>query len=84
MVHVTSVDAVYRDYGTPRAAPIARIHADDALALMRGGHFGDGSMEPKIESSLDFLRAGGESVLITAPERLAEALAERAGTWIVP
>jgi carbamate kinase len=51
---------------------------------MRGGHFGDGSMEPKIESSLDFLGAGGESVLIADPERLADALAERAGTWIVP
>ena len=29
-------------------------------------------------------RARGESVLITAPERLAYALAENAGTWIVP
>jgi carbamate kinase len=41
-------------------------------------------MGPKIEASLDFLAAGGERVLITAAERLDDALAERAGTRIVP
>jgi carbamate kinase len=51
---------------------------------MQEGHFPEGSMGPKIEASLEFLQAGGESVLITAPERLLDGLAERAGTWIVP
>jgi len=84
IVHLTSVDAVYRDYGTPRAAPIARITVEEARRLWQADHFRDGSMGPKIEASLAFLQAGGESVLITAPERLEDALAERAGTWILP
>jgi len=33
---------------------------------------------------LEFLQAGGQSVVITAPERLTEALGKNAGTWIVP
>lgn len=84
IVHLTSVDAVYRDYGTPRAKPIARMPVDEALRLMGTGQFREGSMRPKIESSVEFLKAGGESVLITAAERLEEAIAGRAGTWIVP
>jgi carbamate kinase len=84
IVHLTSVDAVYRDYGTPRAAPIERVTVEEARLLWEADHFRDGSMGPKIEASVEFLQAGGESVLITAPERLAEAFAERAGTWIVP
>jgi carbamate kinase len=84
IVHLTSVDAVYRDYGTPRAAPIARMRAEEARLLWQADPFRDGSMSPKIEASLEFLQAGGESVLITAPERLEDALADRAGTWILP
>lgn len=84
IVHLTSVDAVYRDYGTPRAKPLDRMRAEEALRLMQEGHFPEGSMGPKIEASLEFLQAGGESVLITAPERLLDGLVERAGTWIVP
>jgi carbamate kinase len=84
IVHLTSVDAVYRDYGTPLAAPIPQMTAGEARRLRQAGHFHDGSMGPKIEASLELLQAGGESVLITSPERLADALAKRAGTWIVP
>lgn len=84
IVHLTSVDAVYLDYGTPRAAPVARMASEEARGLSKSGQFPEGSMGPKIEASLEFLERGGESVLITSPERLAEALAGRAGTWIVP
>jgi carbamate kinase len=84
MIHLTSVDAVYRDHGTPREAPIARMHVDEALRLAKEGQFPEGSMRPKIEASLEFLQAGGESVLITAADRLSDALAGKAGTWIFP
>lgn len=83
IVHLTSVDAVYEDYGTSRAKPIARMSVEEARGLMRTGLFLEGSMRPKIEASIEFLEAGGESVLITAPERLEQALAGRAGTWIL-
>jgi carbamate kinase len=84
IIHLTSVDAVYRDHGTPRETPLSLLHVTEARRLLEDGQFPEGNMGPKIEASLDFLAAGGERVLITAAERLDDALAERAGTRIVP
>jgi carbamate kinase len=84
IVHLTSVDAVYEDYGTPRAKPIARMSVREARRRLRERLFPEGSMRPKIEASVEFLEAGGKSVLITSPERLEETLGGRAGTWIAP
>jgi carbamate kinase len=84
IVHLTSVDAVYADYGTPGAKPIARMSLFEARRRLKEGLFPEGSMRPKIEASIEFLEAGGESVLVTSPERLEEALDGRAGTWLLP
>jgi carbamate kinase len=84
IVHLTSVDAIYRDHGTPAETPITRMRVDEARRLLDQGQFPEGSMGPKIEASIQFLQAGGESVLVTAADRLPDALAERAGTWILP
>jgi carbamate kinase len=81
---LTAVDAVYENYGTADAKPIARLKVEEARVLLRMGSFHEGSMRPKIEASIDFLEAGGESVLVTSAERLQEALGGIAGTWILP
>ena len=44
------------------------------------GHFPAGSMLPKIEASLSFLRHGGKRVIITTPEKLPAALSGQTGT----
>ena len=44
-------------------------------------HFKEGSMKPKIEASINFLKKG-KKVIITKPELLDEALRGRAGTII--
>jgi carbamate kinase len=56
----------------------------EARRRLKEGLFPEGSMRPKIEASIEFLEAGGESVLVTASERLEEALGGRAGTWLLP
>lgn len=84
IIHLTAVDAVYENHGAKDAKPIARMRVEEARRLMQTGLFLEGSMRPKIESSIEFLEAGGENVLITSPERLEEALAGRAGTRILP
>jgi carbamate kinase len=48
------------------------------------GHFAPGSMLPKIEAALRFLRGGGREVIITSPERLKDAVVSGKGTHIVP
>ena len=41
-------------------------------------------MGPKIEAALGYLEHGGKLVIITSPERIAEALHGLAGTRITP
>jgi carbamate kinase len=84
LVLVTSIDRVYRRYGTPTAAGITQIDASEAANLLASGEFPPGSMGPKIESALAFLSSGGQEVIITGPDSLGAALARQAGTRIIP
>ena len=47
------------------------------------GHFGIGSMEPKIKSALYFLKYHGEKVVITSINKIKDAINGKAGTQIV-
>jgi len=49
---------------------------------MNEGHFPSGSMGPKIQAAIDFIRGGGKRVVITTPERIREALAGETGTHV--
>jgi len=82
LVILTEVPAVYSDFGTKHQAELRKLSADDADAL--AGELEAGSMRPKLESSVDFVRATGHETLITSPAALGEALAGRAGTRIHP
>jgi carbamate kinase len=41
-------------------------------------------MKPKVEAVVRFLERGGPQALITSPATLADALAGKSGTWIIP
>ena len=64
-----------RALGAVTLEEIERLHAE--------GHFPPGSMGPKIEAVIRFLRAGGRRALITNPESLPQAIEGRAGTHFV-
>lgn len=76
----TGVDRVAIDFGTPRQRALDVLDADDARRHLADGQFPPGSMGPKIEAALDFLESGGREVLISSPDRLADALAGTTGT----
>ena len=38
------------------------------------GHFASGSMGPKVEAALRFVRSGGQRSIITALDRITEAI----------
>ena len=80
---LTSVDAVYRDYGKPTQAAIARLTPDEARAMIDSGALGAGSMQPKVEAALAFVEAGGERATIAALQDGAKAMKGEAGTSIV-
>jgi carbamate kinase len=79
---LTDVDMVYLDYNGPKRRPLPRADLRSCMRYLKDGQFPPGSMGPKIESAVAFLRAGGEKVLIASLDRAEDALGGNAGTII--
>jgi len=82
-VILTSVPQVYVEFGTPSQRPLGAVTLEEIEDLYRAGHFPPGSMGPKIEAVIRYLKAGGKRALITDPTSLPHALEGRAGTHLV-
>ena len=83
-VILTTVDAVYRNFGTDGQSRIEEMSATEALVLLESGEFPPGSMGPKVEAAAAFASHSTRSGLITSVDALPDALVGRAGTWITP
>lgn len=81
---LTDVEQVMLNYGSVNEVGIKRMTVDEAEHYLREGQFGQGSMKPKVEAGIGFIKAGGEKTIITALNKVSEALAEKAGTIIIP
>ena len=81
---VTGVPRVALDFGTRWQRDMSRLTVTDATRHLKEGEFPAGSMGPKIESAARFVLAGGRAAIVTQIDRMAEAVAGRDGTWIVP
>jgi carbamate kinase len=84
LVMLTVVERVALDFGTRWQRDMARLTVSDARQLLESGEFPPGSMGPKVESAIRFVADGGRAAIVTCPERLRDAVAGTAGTWIVP
>jgi carbamate kinase len=82
LVILTEVPAVYSGFGTDKQEELRQLGADDAEALLP--ELAAGSMRPKVEASVEFVRATGHEALITSPAAVGDALAGRTGTRIQP
>ncbi|HUV25200.1 MAG TPA: carbamate kinase [Methanomassiliicoccales archaeon] len=80
---LTDVDRVYLNFGKEDQCPLDLVTVDEIEEYLGQGQFPPGSMGPKVEAAIEFLRGGGEKVIITMPELLEEALEGKAGTHIV-
>jgi carbamate kinase len=78
----TDVEGVYEHYGAPEQRLIDRLGADQAAEMLEAGTFPAGSMGPKVEAALEFVRAGGEKAIIAALDDAEDALQGRAGTVV--
>ncbi len=83
LVILTAVPQVYAGFGTPEQRALGAVTLEEIEGLRDQGHFPPGSMGPKIEAVIGFLRAGGRRALITNPESLPQAIEGRAGTHFV-
>ncbi len=80
---LTDVAKVQRGYGTLLPQDLDRMTAEEAEALLAAGEFGAGSMGPKVEAAVHFVRAGGSRAVIADLEDPSAALRGEAGTEIV-
>jgi carbamate kinase len=80
---LTSVDNVAKNYGTPDEKPISSMTVAQAEDYIREGHFEFASMLPKIEASIDFLKAGKDRcAIITSLDKALDSVYDKAGTVI--
>lgn len=80
----TGVEQVAVDFGTPRQRWLDRLPLAEAETLLAQGQFGAGSMGPKVEAMLTYLRGHpGGMGMITSPEAIGRALGGATGTRFV-
>ncbi|MEX2583492.1 MAG: carbamate kinase [Gemmatimonadota bacterium] len=77
---LTDVEAVYSGFGTPDQEPLRRLSVPQAEALLASGTLGAGSMAPKVEAAVQFIRDGGRRAIITRLDMGREAVLGEAGT----
>lgn len=80
----TGVEKVAINYRKPDEKFIDLMTATEAQKYLSEGQFPAGSMGPKIEAAIQYLKQGGQRVIITTPEKLGEALDGNTGTHIIP
>jgi carbamate kinase len=82
LVIATDVAHAVAGWGTPDAHDIGRVTLDEMEEYAAAGHFASGSMGPKVEAAMRFVRSGGSRSIITALDQLAPAIDGHVGTVI--
>lgn len=82
LVILTDVAALFRGFRTPQQEELRRLTPDEAEQLL--AELPEGSMAPKVDASLEFVRETGGEALITSAGALAGAIRGESGTRIAP
>ncbi|HRP02954.1 MAG TPA: carbamate kinase [Candidatus Kapabacteria bacterium] len=78
----TDADQVYINYKKENQQGLPETNTNELEQLALDGQFPKGSMGPKVESVVRYIKNGGKHAIITSYEYLDEALEGRAGTHI--
>ena len=83
LIILTAVDRVCVNFGKPDQRELTEMSPSDCERYIAEGQFAPGSMLPKVEACLDFVRGSEQgTALITSLVRAAEALEGKTGTLI--
>jgi carbamate kinase len=82
LVIATDVEHAVLGWGTDSATRLAGVGVGELEALVAGGAFASGSMEPKVIAACRFVRRSGKPAAITSLSKIAGALAGVAGTIV--
>ncbi len=80
---LTDVENAALNYGKKNQVDIHEITVPEAERCIKEGHFGKGSMEPKMLAAVNFVRSGGKTAIISSLDKALLALAGKAGTRVI-
>jgi len=80
---LTGVAKIAIDFGKESQKELDRMTVAEAEKHYAAGQFPAGSMGPKVDAAIQFVKRSGKQVLITDVEHLREALDGKGGTLIV-
>ncbi|MGL1861736.1 MAG: carbamate kinase [Pseudodesulfovibrio sp.] len=81
---VTDVAGAYLNYGTPDQELLTHLSVTEAENYLSTGAFPDGSMGPKIQACINFIKDGGKRAVICPMDEIETAVNGKSGTVIVP
>jgi len=84
LVILTNIDYAYLSYNTPEQRKLTQCNVSELESYLSEGHFTAGSMRPKIEAAIDFLKNGGKRAIIANLFDLKQAMNGEKGTQIFP
>lgn len=82
LVIATDVEGAALSYGTPEERFLRRMTVEEGEDYLAKGYFPAGSMGPKIEAAVQFMKAGGKRAVICSIDSIEAALAGNAGTEV--
>jgi len=80
---LTDVEKVCLNFNKPDQKTLDRISVKEAERYLAEGHFLAGSMGPKIEAAIRFVKWGGKEAIITSLDKALEAIRDNTGTHVV-
>lgn len=83
-VLLTGVEKVALNFGKPDQKEVDRLTVDEAQKHLDDGQFPPGSMGPKIQSCINFVKHSGRTALVTTADAILRGDIEKVGTRIVP
>jgi len=84
LIILTEANFAYLNFNTPNQRPIKTARVTEMQDYVAQGQFAKGSMEPKIEACVSFLKGGGQRAIIANLFDLPRALEGKIGTEILP
>ena len=81
---LTDVECAYADFRGPNKRALRHLTVKEAEELLEKGEFAKGSMGPKVQAAIRFVKSSGKEAIITSLTKVEEALADQTGTRITP
>jgi carbamate kinase len=83
-VVLTDVEKACLNFGKPDQKELDFVKVDEAEEYLKQGHFLMGSMGPKVQACIRFVRWSNREAIITSLSKAGDALEGKTGTHIVP